>query len=183
VIYKKTVVASAQSSPSGASSLHAEDFAPPLLNPVQQRVLDDLRSDGIAVVRFADLHGDELWRDAAADIEPFIRATEAAVRDAGDAPAGKEDLIVRRFFDSKAKNSPETLQMLPISSPWLRIAASELMLDIVNSYRGHLTRLYYVDNWYTVPYPAAETRVLSQRWHASTSRERRRAYGPRCISR
>jgi hypothetical protein len=135
------------------------------LNDVQRRAVDSLQEDGIAVVQFQDLLGGELWRDAAADIAPFIRETEEAMRDAGDQPVKKDDLIVRRFFERAKKNDPEARQTLSYADPWLRIACSELMLDIVNSYRGDWTWLYYVDNWFTVPYPSAEKRIASQRWH------------------
>jgi len=50
--------------------------------------VDALRSDGIAIVRFVDLFGEELWQDACADIEPFIEETQEATRGAADRPAG-----------------------------------------------------------------------------------------------
>ena len=87
------------------------------------------------------------------------------MRDAPDRPKKKNDLIVRRFFKKAMMDDPETRKTLSLADPWLRIAASELMLDIVNSYREAWTWLYYVDNWFTVPYPSAEKRVASQRWH------------------
>jgi len=129
--------------------------------------VDALRSDGIAIVRFVDLFGEELWQDACADIEPFIEETQEATRGAADRPAGKEEVIVRRFFDKAAKNgdAKDSKPRFSIDSPWLRIAASEFLLDVVNSYRERLTRLFYLDNWFTVPYPGADQRVASQRWH------------------
>jgi hypothetical protein len=139
----------------------AEGFTEPPLNDVQRAAVDALRADGIAIVPFVDLLGEELWRDARRDIEPFIRETEESTRDAGERPAGKEEVIVRRFFDKAGEERPS----FSVDSPWLRIAASESLLDIVNSYRQRLTRLFYVDNWFTVPYPGADGRVASQRWH------------------
>ena len=146
----------------------SDSFVEPELNEVQRAAVEALRTDGIAVVKFQDLFGEELWRDAVADIEPFIRETEEATRDAGDRPAGKEELIIRRFFDKAGtKDDGENggKPRFSLRDPWLRIAASERMLDIVNSYGGRLTRLFYVDNWFTVPYPGAGERVASQRWH------------------
>lgn len=135
----------------------------PQLNDVQQHALDSLRTDGIAVLRFHDLFGGELWNDAVADIEPFIRETEQATQDLGDRPAGKEEVIVRRFFEKKGADGDRTT--FSLESPWLRYAASPLLLDIVNAYGREPRRLFYLDNWFTVPYPGASERVASQRWH------------------
>ncbi|HZO61940.1 MAG TPA: hypothetical protein VFB35_03065 [Gaiellaceae bacterium] len=146
----------------------SDGFAAPSLNDVQRAAADALRADGIAIVPFVDLFGEELWGAAQADIEPFVRETEQAARALGDRPAGKEEVIVRRFFDKAAKNGDGADGQKPtfsIDSPWLRIGASELLLDVVNDYRQRLTRLFYLDNWFTVPYPEADTRVASQRWH------------------
>lgn len=120
--------------------------------------------DGIAVLRFQELFGEDLWRDAVSDIDPFIRETEEATRELGDQPAGKEDLIVRRFYDKKGE-SDRGRARFSVRGPWLRYAASELLLDIVNSYGEGWRRLFYLDNWYTVAYPGADKRVASQRWH------------------
>jgi hypothetical protein len=143
-----------------------DGVTPPDLGVVQQRVLASLRADGIAVVPFRDLFDEELWREAVADIEPFVRETEEATRSAGAKPKGKDDVIVRRFFKSDGE-SP----VFGLGSPWLRIGASETVLDIVNSYRGECTRLFYLDNWFTVPYTSAEDRISSQRWHRDGDEE------------
>jgi hypothetical protein len=126
-----------------------------------------MREHGIAVVEFQELLGDQLWRDAVADIEPFIRETEESTRSAGDLPALKEELIIRRFERAAKRGEHENggMPRFSIRGPWLRIAASELVLDIVSSYDERLTRLFYVDNWFTVPYPGASRRIASQRWH------------------
>jgi hypothetical protein len=142
-----------------------EAFDRPELNDVQRRAVDSLNESGIVVLQFQDLFGGDLWRDAAADIAPFVRETELAVRDAPARPKKKNELIVRRFFRKAMKDNPEARRTLSLADPWLRIAGSELMLDIVNSYRASWTWLHYVDNWFTVPYPGAEKRIASQRWH------------------
>jgi hypothetical protein len=155
-------------SPQPASESAAGAFVALPLNEVQQAAVDALRADGIAVLDFRSLFGEELWREASADAEPFIRATEEATRDAGDRPASKDELIVRRFFhqakvrvDGKKREKPR----FSILAPWIRIAAGQPLVDIVNSYRGLLTRLYEVDEWFTVPYPQSGERLASQQWH------------------
>ena len=140
--------------------LAAVPAEPPQLNAVQRRMLDALREDGVAVARFAELFDEQLWQQAVADIAPFVHEAEQTVRKLGDHPEEKDQVILRRFF-VKLTN----VHRLPLSGPWLRICASVTLLDVVNAYRGDWTWLQYVDNWYTVPYPSAEKRVASQRWH------------------
>ncbi|HZO61939.1 MAG TPA: hypothetical protein VFB35_03060 [Gaiellaceae bacterium] len=129
--------------------------------PVED-ILETFRRDGIAVARFSDLLGDELWQDAVTDITPFVASTEAEAARLGarERGEGKDEVIVRRFYE-KGREA----HRYALSDAWLRIAASETVLDIVNGYAGAPARLTYVDNWYTVPYPLATERVASQRWH------------------
>jgi hypothetical protein len=147
----------------------ADSFDPPQLNEVQRRAVDALRDDGIAVLQFQELLGEELWQDAAAAIAPFAGETAKALGHAGGRPEIKDDVIVRQF-GTKKKRSPTT-PAFSLTDPLLRMAASELVLDIVNSYRGCWTTLFYVDNWFTVPYPAALERIASQRWHRDPEEE------------
>ena len=144
-------------------------FAEPTLDDVQRAALDALRRDGIALLDARSLVGDELWNEALADVQPFIRETEQAIRDLGDQPASKDEVIIRRFLsrlgtkevDGQKPEKPR----FPSQAPWVRLAAAQPLLDLVNSYRGELNRLYEVDQWYTVPYPRSVDRVDSQRWH------------------
>ena len=137
----------------------ADRFDAPALDSVQQGVVDSLREHGIAVVRFEELFGAGLWQELAADVEPFVGETAEKFRDAAPAPESKSEIIARRFFKKKDKH------VFPIDGPWLRFAASERMVDIANAYRGLRTKLFYLDNWFTVPYAAADGRIASQRWH------------------
>jgi hypothetical protein len=143
------------------------DFDAPPLDDVQQRIVDTLREDGIAVVRFDELFDASLWQELAGDIAPFIRDSEEAFRDAGDNPASKNEIIARRFYVSKKDK-----HVFPIDGPWLRFAASEKLLDIANAYRSLRTKLFYLDNWFTVPYAGADDRIASQRWHRDSDDER-----------
>src|SRR5919201_4094864 len=146
-----------------ASALASE----PHLNERQQRLVDSLRANGVALLRFQELFGEALWREAEADIEPFVRATADATRDAGATPTHKRDVIVRRFEKREGEKRP----VLRLNEPWLRFAASETLLDVINAYRGRWTKLFYLDNWYTVPFPGLEERVASQRWHRDPEEE------------
>jgi ectoine hydroxylase-related dioxygenase (phytanoyl-CoA dioxygenase family) len=127
-----------------------------------EQILETFRREGIAVVPFTDLFEDELWREAVADITPFVDATGERAAELGkqERAKGKEEVIVRRFF-----SRDEEVPCYFLSDVWLRIASADPVLDIVNGYTGQLGRLTYVDNWFTVPYPQATKRVASQRWH------------------
>jgi hypothetical protein len=129
----------------------------------KQRVLETFRRDGIAVARFDELFGADLWQDAVADIAPFVAAASERGAASGSASTReKEELIVRRFY-TKDRTAPK--HRYALSDPWLRIAACDTVLDIVNEYAGEQMRLTYLDNWYTVPHPDGAERVASQRWH------------------
>jgi hypothetical protein len=139
------------------------------LNDVQQRALDSLHADGIAVLRFQDLFGSQLWGELAADIEPFVRQAAEWAQRLGDTPEEKEDVIVRRFF--KGQLARKKLTTFSLESPWLRYAASPVLLDVVNAYAPEQRRLFYIDNWFTVPYHGVSERVASQRWHRDAEDE------------
>jgi len=146
----------------------ADGFSQPALNDVQRAAVDALHADGITTVPFVDLLGEELWNEALVDVQPFIRQTEEATRNTGDRPAGKDELIVRRFLTrvgTKIDGEKPEKPRFSVRAPWLRIAAAEPLVDVVNSYRGQMTRLYEVDEWYTVPYPRSDERIASQQWH------------------
>jgi len=118
------------------------------------------------VLRFTDLFDEQLWAEALNDVVPFTDAAKAVAAETAEAAPSKGDLILSRFdLMKKDAQGKKRKVSLPLSSPWIRIGSSEALLDIVNAYRRLLTRLIYVDNWYTVPNPAAEERVFSQRWH------------------
>jgi len=128
-----------------------------VLDQVQQRVLDSMRADGIALVPFQELFGDEaMWDELRRDIGEFTADTEANLTEL-QAQQKKKSYLIRRFLKSGRPFS--------LDDPWLRFGLSNRMLDIVNAYRGERTLLIDVDNWYTIPDPEAEDRIASQRWH------------------
>jgi hypothetical protein len=151
---------SSDTTPAAASEA-AEAFEPPELNELQRRVLDDLRRDGVAIFPFRELFGDELWEAAAADIAPFMR--EAA--EAPPAVSEDEETVIRRFYDRAQRFEKDGAMTFSIDDPWIRIAGSNLAVDVANAYRGLATKLFYLDNWYTVPNRDAAERMGSQRWH------------------
>ncbi len=143
-------------------------FAEPELNLVQQRVVDALRLEGIAVITFSELFDEAVWANVKGDVEPFVSQNEQALKARGPKPAKKDDLIIRRYHSRKEGAEKH---LFTIDDPWLKATASETMLDIVNTYRQQMTRLHYADYWFTVPYPEIEERMASQRWHRDPEEE------------
>jgi hypothetical protein len=134
------------------------------LTAVQERVLEQLRRDGVATVSFGELFADDdLWERLEADMAGFVGETERALPAMSEedrvAAFGKS-FLVRRFRAKKGDPRP----LLGLDNPWVRMGASPEILGVVNAYRGIQTRLHDFDHWYTVPDPDAD-RSASQRWH------------------
>ena len=135
---------------------------PPLLDDVQQAVVDRLRAEGYATLPITDLLGDPgAWRDLEADAAQFIAETQAELereRAGGESSlrrrAGKE-FVVRKYAWGIE---------LGLDDPWLRLGTNPRLLDVANAYLGMWSKLEYVDVWYTPP-AAADERRSSQRWH------------------
>jgi hypothetical protein len=134
------------------------------LTEVQQRVLGELRGSGIAIVPFAELIGDgALWRALKAETDEFVAVAERELERGGGAKR-KKDFLIRRYPRGK-KKLPKKPAILPSDGPWLRYAAGDPLLGIVNAYRGAQVKLVDFDLWYTIPVGDAAKRVASQEWH------------------
>jgi hypothetical protein len=118
---------------------------PPVLDEAQREVVDALRTDGVCVVPFTKLFPEERWRELSADAATFTP----------DGFGSEKKPFGRRFA-----GSPSTLE-----SPWLRLAASARMLDVVNTYLGMWSKLTHSDQWYAPPRGSEAERVGSMRWH------------------
>ena len=135
---------------------------PPVLDDVQQRILDDLRSEGYSSLPFSELIPDDaVWAELDADAQSFRAETEAglgAETGGGNSSlrrrAGKEFVVRKYAYGVK----------LGLDDPWLRLGANPRLLDLANAYLGLWSKLEYVDLWYTPPAPEDE-RKSSQRWH------------------
>ena len=133
------------------------------LTPVQRRVLDELRATGISIVPFAELVGNApLWEELRADMDAF--AAWAEERLAASGRGGKKTFLIRRYERGKSK-LPLEPAILPSNGPWLRFAASDALLGVVNAYREAMCKLVDFDQWYTVPVGDTHEREASQRWH------------------
>lgn len=147
------------------------DAPPPAqgaLDDLQRRLLDSLRIDGIAVTRYDDLLTEPSFPELAADAAPFVAAAEERARAAGPAPRKKRDIIIRRFEE---RGEGAARHRFALDDLWVRVGVSDRVLDVVNAYRDQDTSIYNIDLWYTVPFPAADTRIGSQRWHRDPAEE------------
>jgi hypothetical protein len=135
------------------------------LSAAQERAVEDLKRDGVALVRFADLFEDaSTWDGLANDMGGFIAETEGVLPRMSREQRAKEfgkAFLVRRYR-RKDKKGRATFDA---DTPWVRYGVSSEMLGIVNVYRGCRVRLHDFDNWYTVPDPEAPERIASQQWH------------------
>jgi hypothetical protein len=135
---------------------------PPTLDPVQQRVVDELRREGYATLPFSELVPDRgVWEVLDADGEQFRATTEAALAEeagGGDSTLrrrpGKEFVVRKYAYGVK----------LRLDDPWLRLGTNPRLLDVANAYLGLWSKLEYVDLWYTPP-AGQDERRSSQRWH------------------
>jgi phytanoyl-CoA dioxygenase PhyH len=133
------------------------------LTPAQQRALDALNTSGIAIMPFEELFDDQpLWQELRAEMDAFVASAEATFAARGK--GGKKKFLIRRYERGKAK-LPLEPAVLPSDGPWLRYAAGDTLLDIVNAYRGVMTKLVDFDQWYTLPVGEEQDRVASQQWH------------------
>jgi hypothetical protein len=138
--------------------------APPDLSPAQRRALDDLRERGVATTTFDELVGDDgLWQELESDMEDYVARAERLAPKLPQ-PERKDEFLIRRWTPDSDGNVVDDPR-IPLDSPWLRFAASDVLLDVVNSYLGVYTVLSTLDNWYTVAFPESAKRVASQRWH------------------
>jgi hypothetical protein len=138
---------------------------PPVLDSVQQRIVDSLRDSGIAVVSFAELFGSNgRFQQLSAGVNEWLASDEvvAAEREfleEGYKHAHFKEYLVRLYGREKGGVA------MPWDSPWLRLSVDSKVLDVANSYFEMTTRMYHVDLWNTIAAPHADRRVGPQRWH------------------
>jgi len=152
----------------------------PVLTPAQERVVQDLRMTGIALVRVEDLgvNAAELERlrrqvdafsSCAAQLIDRARASGVESLEFGDL-AHNRGSFTRFFSDAQhARNDDYVVKMNPETSefsahdPLVALGLGSPILDVANSYFGLWSKLKYMDAWHSMPMPSA--RIGSLRWH------------------
>ena len=134
--------------------------AVPNLNGVQERIVQDLVSRGIAFSSFDKLFDDQRrWDLLRREMNDFVNS-EQVKRDVDEYTKGSrvgqwnKGYLIRKY--------PERAT-LSVDSPWLRLALDSRILNVVNTYLELWSKLYYFDLWYTLP--VTGTAIASQNWH------------------
>ncbi len=135
--------------------------AQPSLDTTQQRIVDQLRVEGFAVVPFGDLFSEPArWDEVAAEADAFVTETEEGLQ----REAAGEGSDLRRSVKTYLVRKNAWGVSLGADDPWLQLALDPRLLDLANTYIGMWSKLEYVDLWYTPPSDEDE-RQSSQRWH------------------
>jgi hypothetical protein len=181
----------------GKNQESREAFAanPPALDAEQQRCLDALTSDGIAITSFGSLVGDDdLWARLVEDSAAFA-ATAPSNLAPTDHDGENEELVelqaqlaacLEKGKQEKAEKIQARIAKITsagtrkdtfiarqfahdpssvIGTPWLEFAASPRVLDVINSYLKMYVKVRYIDEWYTAVSDSEAERITSQRWH------------------
>ena len=138
----------------------------PKLHAVQQRLVEELYSTGVAMCHFDELFQDpELWHSLSTLISEFSSSDEvqSVIRKRQQDFNQKRDLGANEHY-ILTKYSQDRKPLITASNALLSLGIHPLILDVVNSYLGLWSKLIYFDMWYTLPLNT-DTRFLSQRWH------------------
>ena len=85
---------------------------------VEQRALEELRGDGLAVLSFAELLSDDrLWDDLNAQATTFAQDASARAPRGKERPAGKNDYLIRRFGGMTAMVDGKPVATLNAADP------------------------------------------------------------------
>jgi hypothetical protein len=138
----------------------------PKLNPLQERLVEELRLTGLASCHLDELVPDgKLWRNLLARVAEFssghevqsvVKKRQKDFEDKHDVQAIGHYIITKYQQDRKP--------LITANNTLLDLGVHPSILNVVNSYLGLWSKLIYFDMWYTLPLNT-ETRVLSQRWH------------------
>lgn len=134
----------------------------PALDDLQRSLVETLDREGFVTLRFAELFDEETWQRVLADGSSFRERTAAALADPESAEATELRTRPGKEFVVRKLSYGVTLDE---SDPWFAAALSHRMLDVANAYLRMLSKLEYVDMWFSVPQPEDAKRVASQRWH------------------
>jgi Phytanoyl-CoA dioxygenase (PhyH) len=139
--------------------------AQPLLTPLQTRLVEELRRDGVAATNFHALVADaDLWRELCGDIGAFAAGVAAGLPNRA-APRAKADYLIRRHNTAESRTRGGPWCALSESDPWVRLGVRPEILDVVNAYRGLWTKYLELDQCYTVPFGNPHGPIGAQNWH------------------
>ena len=118
------------------------------LNSIQQRIVDDLKRDGIAMT-----HIDELFpgENMLSKLQGYMQTIRP------DASIWHTKTFLTKLWDRRA--------LLDFNNPYLGFALDSRIIAIVNAYLEMFTKFYYFTLNVTTPVPEGSEERQSQRWH------------------
>jgi hypothetical protein len=142
----------------------------PHLSPVQQGILGELKSRGVALTSFDALIGKSAnWDRLLGSVKAFAESTEvregvqAYNRELERASAGLPHSSLDKYW--MTLYPIDATPTVRLDDEWLRFALDPSVLDVVNSYFGLWAKLIYFDLWHTIPVRQQAMRFGSQKWH------------------
>src|SRR4249919_1122196 len=124
----------------------------PALDDLQAKVLEELRTNDYASVRFSELFPDSSLRQRVdGEGAAFMGAVEQRIaRGETEAKDRHKDYLIRAHTRGNE---------IDLASPWMTCCLSDRLLNVVNAYLGMWSKLEYVDFWYATPVPADSERI------------------------
>lgn len=128
------------------------------INPVQQKILDDLNRDGIAITHVDDLFSD---RSVYKALEEYVNQQETSRKQEIDEARSRSDEVsVKKDFLLQLLGDKPSLNVNDVN---VKFALQEEILDVVNAYFGSLTKLKFFNIWHTFVTRSGPKR--SMLWH------------------
>lgn len=140
------------------------------LSPIQEKVLADLRSTGIAITSIQELFGtSDLWKSAEDDFRKFSddsRAQQLAQKISRIVDF-KDDPELSKLFKPSVINYKNFFGDLTLNDAIVRIYSSDEILGIANSYNGMASKIRNMHLWINPPLHTENVngRKGSQLWH------------------
>lgn len=129
------------------------------LDTMQQRILKDLRRDGIAFAHITDILSQQQWEKLRSYV--LDRANDPLIRERIEHPRSPSDKTDEKYFNIDLFNN----KVLDLEHPTTVWALNEKILQIANEYMGMFTKFRGIRLWASLPVPPGAPETASQRWH------------------
>lgn len=126
-----------------------QEKSPLPLNPLQQRILNDLKVDGIAITHIDELFPESDWQKILTEYGNALRANSFQ---------NKTKTYWQEMWDVKSF-------LLDLKNPFARFAIEEKNIAIANAYQGMYSRLHSIGLSETMPVAPGTPAIQSQQWH------------------
>jgi hypothetical protein len=139
---------------------------PTNLDPLQQRLVDELHATGLTKCHIDELFpGGYMWRSLTTEMAAFNASDEVQ----SVVKKRQQDFTQTQDFSAVehyiiTKYSQDYKPVIGANNPLLRFGLDARILDVVNCYLGLWSKMIYFDMWHTLPLNT-NMRFASQRWH------------------